>query len=459
MGLKSLPQNITDGPTEFEDVKRSSGTQTTPLQSQDSSHLQANNQIDGPRLIELMQRLPRLAALQEEAVTAQVLSRQRRRALGFRRNDVWMCDAAFMTELQKAIAQGKLKGFEELFRLGNDCQTARDKLGPLEEESILADQRWESQTFRLKTAEDSVYEYFRSEFENANNYPSEMSNEQSSTSEFSPEHESQVLDSESNDSQIDITYHLVDSVADVSSIPPLTLSPRPTIAVSEPGTPQDSMLLGMTETSHIPNTITLSSLELDSHEYDSDSGISAGLDRVLGSSVNENWVGSPQSFTQKPHDSLELYPALLTDFTTSRERVNNWLLQTALLSRQDAIILKNKLELEHLETPSAWAQLVIAWWEHDGAAIPRIRKAAPTDSEVREDGNDDGNDLKSPKTKTNNQTNSHSRPHRNATAGYQAMSPSNLPPEAFMIPLRPPPTPPQRRGSSEIGDSGLRQPP
>jgi hypothetical protein len=149
MGLKSFPQNIIDGSSsiEFEDVKRSSGTQTTPLQSQDSSHLQANNQIDDPRLIELMQRLPRLAALQEESVTAQVLSRQRRRALGFIRNDVWMCDAAFMIELQKAIAQGKLKGFEELLRLGNDCQTARDKLGPLEEESIQADQRWESQTF------------------------------------------------------------------------------------------------------------------------------------------------------------------------------------------------------------------------------------------------------------------------------------------------------------------------
>jgi len=267
------------------------------------------------------------------------------------------------------------------------------------------------------------------------------------------------LGSESNESQIDITHHLVDSVADVSSIPPLTLSPRPTIAMSEPRTPQDSMLLGMTETSHIPNTITRSSLKLDSYEYDSDSGVSAGLDRMLGSSVNDNWLGSPQSFTQKPHNSIELYPALLTDFTTSRERVNNWLLQTALLSRQDAIILKDKLELENLETPSAWAQLVVAWWEHDGAAIPRIRKAAPTDSEVHDDGNDNGNDLKSPKTKTNDQITSHNQTYGNATAGYQAISPSNLPHEAFMISLGPPPTPPQRRGSSEIGDNGLRQPP
>jgi hypothetical protein len=63
--------------------------------------------------------------------------------------------------------------------------------------------------------------------------------------------------------------------------------------------------------------------------------------------------------------SLERYPALLTKFGTSRERIDNWILNSLLLSHLEATLLRNQLIFQISKSPSNWAQLVFAYWELD----------------------------------------------------------------------------------------------
>lgn len=70
--------------------------------------------------------------------------------------------------------------------------------------------------------------------------------------------------------------------------------------------------------------------------------------------------------------SLHLYPELLGDFSTRRMRLNKWLENIILESRLESDILystlRDSLGAEDEQMPSNWAQLVIAYWELDGAA-------------------------------------------------------------------------------------------
>jgi hypothetical protein len=63
--------------------------------------------------------------------------------------------------------------------------------------------------------------------------------------------------------------------------------------------------------------------------------------------------------------SLERYPALLTKFGTIRERIDNWILNSLLLSHLEATILRNQLIFQISKPPSNWAQLVFANWQLD----------------------------------------------------------------------------------------------
>jgi len=113
----------------------------------------------------------------------------------------------------------------------------------------------------------------------------------------------------------------------------------------------------------------------DTLEWDSDSGI-ADINRNPAMSMNENIAQSFQRLPSKHFASLEPYPQLLTDFGSTRDRVNKWLENIALVSRFEGIslftILKDQLEIENASFPSNWAQLVVAYWDLDGASIPHV---------------------------------------------------------------------------------------
>ena len=149
-------------------------TQRTP------DHHQAN----------LMQGLQRLSRLRREAVVSEIGTCQKRPEIESKRHDVCVCDATFMNELQRLIAKEKLKGYEELMRLATQCQIARDNLGPLEEEGTQADQRWEAEIWKLKEADEAVYEGFKSEFQSAETYAPGPESEESSQYKPPSRHES-----------------------------------------------------------------------------------------------------------------------------------------------------------------------------------------------------------------------------------------------------------------------------
>jgi hypothetical protein len=112
-------------------------------------------------------------------------------------------------------------------------------------------------------------------------------------------------------------------------------------------------------------------------EWDSDSGI-ADISRIPITNTNEDLAHSFQELPNKPFTSLEPYPHLLNDFGSTRDRVNKWLENTALVSHFEGIslytILKDQLGKEDALVPTNWAQLVVAYWYLDGASIPQVRR-------------------------------------------------------------------------------------
>lgn len=269
-------------------------------------------ELEGPRnenidFAKFMPALKRVIKLQRETVRAQIEARQKRRIAGFKRRDVSNCDAALMKEVQKLTAQGKLKGFDELLSLAEYCQEARDGLGPLEEEGVEAEQRLEGDFWRLRKAQENLFDDFREEIHIAENYSSVPSSGSTSP------------------------YESVPSLDSPSKKPP---EPR-----------------------------IVDHREVDG-EWETDSGFCDLDRRARAASAN---IEHPPSFVPPIY---ERYPRLLTDFDTKRDRINKWLLNTTLLSRMEATVLKSQLEIERSSAPSSWAELAIANWGTDAAAFP-----------------------------------------------------------------------------------------
>jgi len=320
--------------------------------------------VDESRLLNLMQALQRIARLQREATSAQIEARQKRREATLRRQDVWMWDAKLMAELQRLTAEGKLAGLEELLRIGEQCQDARNDLGPIEQEGIEADQQWEGNIWNLRQAEEHLYKEFAYEFEAAGSYPPAPISVASSEYNTSSEPGNQPLNKELEKNHSVIPYQAGASAASSSSF-----LERPQVYETndEPneGIRQDSILLGV------------GGPEVEGFAMYSDSGI-GDIDKTLGQESSKGLVIPPQSASESQPTVTELYPHLLTDFASKRERINNWLENTVLISRMEATslftIVKELLEAENIQMPSNWSQLVVAYWELDAAALPRKRR-------------------------------------------------------------------------------------
>lgn len=345
----------------------------------------------------LMQDLNRLSKLQEEASHAQIDARQKRREASFKRQDVWLRDAEFMRCIQELNAQGHFNGFNNLTQLANKCQLARDELGPVEQEGIEAEQIWEGQLWELQRAEERIYADYQDEFEEAATYSSDSKSAISAENQQPAAPEGQDVET-ANPNIIPPTPEQSPARSTIS-LPNHQTAPMKaditTITPSNTKEPRNAMLLDLVESAE--KEVALSPAET-LLEWDSDSGI-ADINLVPIRDTSEDLVRSLQKLPNKQYASLEPYPQLLNDFSSTRDRVNKWLENTVLLSRFEGVsmytILKDQLARENALLPTNWAQFVVAYWDLDGASIPHVRRQRsvrePTQSE---DQNEDNGKLK-----------------------------------------------------------------
>jgi hypothetical protein len=330
----------------------------------------------------LMQGLQRVARLQEEVTTTQINFRQKRREAAFKRETVWDLDEKFMRELQKLIAQGRgnLQGdFKRLEELADECQAARDVLGPVEQENIEAEQRWEGQIWSLRQAENQVYRDFETEFCVAESYPPASPSVDSSHYESPSEPESEIFENDIIGGQSSL----------LAPSPAMTL-PRSFVDANQPRNPElhaashgskalNPTLLGLED-----HQTEATPLAMDIERWDSDSGI-GDIDRAPQTWITQGLIGPHQRLPAR-HYTSELYQNLQTDFGTKRDRINRWLENNALASRIEATsiftILKDQMNAENEQVPSNWAQLVVAYWELDGAAKPEKHEPCPSEKDL-----------------------------------------------------------------------------
>ena len=328
--------------------------------------------VDKSRLTEYMQGLQRVARLQEEAMDAQIDARQKRREAGFKRQDVWICDAEFMRQIQVLGAERRFEGMEDLLKQAERCQKARDSLGGPEQEGIEAEQRWEGRIWELQQAQERLTRDFQHEYRVANTYP--PAPQSASSSEYSAQSDAaKGSDEDSGTEDISAQIRPTDSVASSSSLI-IRSAEKEDFDLQGPNTLETSNLLGIDTTKITPPYA-------EAVEWESDSGI-GDLDRPPDTSMDEDLVQSFQPLPNRQYHSIELYPQLLTDFTSTRDRISKWLENTALISRLESLslftILKDQLDRDSAILPSNWAQLVVGYWELDGATNPHAHLSEPS---------------------------------------------------------------------------------
>jgi hypothetical protein len=321
-------------------------------------------QVGSSRFIQLMQAMKRMSRLHKQAISAQINARQKRRAAGFKRRDVWICDAAFMKELQVLMAQEKLRDFEGaegLLKLAEECQTVRNDLGPLEQDGTEAEQQLEGEIWELQQAADSMYDDFEKELASAEMYPSAPTSASSSSYQSKSEYGyGRESEDHANDNTMDM-FRPPDSVASTSSFN--VMLPEPAIDL---GTSQDYMLRGVNDMRKFRGS-------------DPDSAI-GDIDSPYERWTPGDLIGPFQPVQRTSSASLARYPELITEIETTRERVNKWLLNTTLLSHLEADILRQQLDSQMNSTPSNWSQLVVAYWGKDEAAEPSQKKVSRSQS-------------------------------------------------------------------------------
>jgi len=311
----------------------------------------------GDQLLNMVRSLKEVVKLQKLAMEAQIDAREKRREAGFKRRDVWTRDATFMKELQRLIAKDQLQGFNELAKLAGECQVARNELGPLEEQGTQAEQRLEGEIWKLQIAEERMKDRFHDELqavEDASAQSDSDSSEKSSISES--EDEDEGLQPTGSDQKA--AY--ISTVS--SSADPLLTSINHELS-------QEILLFGIED-----HAFEAEIAGNDTSFWDSDSGF-GDIDQSLDNWTKNDVIGPHLPLPFFYSRSIYRYPELTTDFTTRREQINKWLLETLLLSHHEVNILMDQLKNEINPVPSNWSQLVIAYWELDGMATSTKRQS------------------------------------------------------------------------------------
>ncbi len=394
--------------------KPAAGSQENLPPSQEENVVEADQEhgkIDESRIVELMQNIKRIERLRREAATAQIEARQKRREAAIKRREVWMCDAKFMEEIQHLSAKGELSTDNDLTRLAAKCQDSRNVLGPVEQEGIDAEQRWEQHTWLLQQAEIQLLTEFDSEFAIAETYPSGPSSVASSQYKPPSGHESSVSTMEEQSglgfgrvnsvaSSISI-QHLIQGEEDFSfpvsgSGPQLSIISDLVASPSQAGLEQKNMY-PTAIFSDFPENASNTGLQENNDKYATESSSGVGdIDRSLG---------HVESLPDRQYAALEIFPCSTTDFSSKRTMINQWLENNVLTSHFEAVYLfsalKATLDAEDKAMPSNWAELVIAFWKLDGAANPRFHESAsnpdrPRKKEARDETENEKNDNAQP---------------------------------------------------------------
>ena len=367
MLMAAVPNNVTlisEGATSL-----SAGNEEFGVRSMNGSEFSTPNEpiridlggkIGGSRFVDLMQGLQKLVRLRFSATNSSVFARQKKREASIKRQNVWSSDAKFMEEIQRLAALGKLEEFDELQRLAKECQITRDGLGPIEQEAIETEQEWEGKIWILRQAEDDFQFEFQYEFEVADSYPALPDSVASSHSESGPSSK------RSNEDGAE-TLPLFPSTLQPSQREENTLSnSEANLTFSQLRDSRDNIVGkdGLEEQFFAAiSPITYS-----------DSGLGDIDEKIPLSPAFGGFIRTPPEIQRTHPSSNEFYPHLLADFVSKRDRINKWLENTVLQSHFEGMslfnILTRKLDLENLSVPSNWAELVMAYWEHDEAATP-----------------------------------------------------------------------------------------
>jgi len=301
-----------------------------------------------------MRGLKAVATFQSEAVDAAIEAREKRREAAIKREQVWLSDAKFMEEIQRLSALGRFSASNELRVLSDQCQNARNSLGPIEEDGIQAERHWEGSIWQLQRAEESLYTEFEFEFTTAKSSSSTASSVITSESVTSS---NQSSEKSSLDRHPWIPFGRVDSVASSISIEHTRREvdiPSNTDAASS----QESILVDLIESAAQENKTK--------YATGCDSGI-ADIDEPFG---------PLDPLPRRLYAPLELFPHSVTDFCSKRAMINDWLENNVFASQVEAIhlftALRTRLEAENKKTPSNWAELIIAYWRLEGAANPHV---------------------------------------------------------------------------------------
>jgi len=329
----------------------------TPLDRHQTDQDKSEECISGARFRHLMGELKSLHKLQQEASHAQMAAETESRRVKWAREDIGNSDAAFMKELQFLQSQGLLEGCVSLAKLADQCKSARDVIGPLEEKRSRLEAEWYGTLWEMEEAQKAFFAEFASEFESAESYSSVSSSESSTIDyETTPRDDNSAFEKRTPP----ITQLRVNR-----SVPSSTKMSAPT-----PGRYHDVADLVISTSASAPGLMT-SLLDQSQYEqslasYSDPEEMVKDLDLLPESTPAQETSSS--SAIDGHHPSIELYPELLIDFGTKRDRINKWLLHTTLLTRMEARLLREQLNLESPAHPSDWAQLVIAYYELDGAS-------------------------------------------------------------------------------------------
>jgi len=305
----------------------------------------------------MVRSLKEVIRLQKLAMEAQIDAREKRREAGFKRRDVWTRDAVFMKELQRLVAQERLAEFSELFKLAGECQVARNELGPLEEQGVRAEQRLEGEIWKLQKAEEKLNDVFHDELQATDNLSTPSSSDSSVDSSISEsESESEGLQP-TGTGRIQLPRFAMPLAATEPFLASINQEPS-----------QEILLSGIHD-----HSFESDEAEKDPSNWDADSGVGE-IDQTLDTWTKTDLVGRKISLPDTSSRSISRYPELLVDFRTRRDQINQWLLQTLLLSHHEVNILVDQLKREINPVPSNWSQLVIAYWELDEVATPVNRQ-------------------------------------------------------------------------------------
>lgn len=348
---------LTEDPKPEEDVKGQS------MGDHISSFGETGQQI--AQLGEATRQLQRLGPLRKDTIVALIQARERMREYSYKREQVSTSSANFMREVQTLQAQGKLAGSDTLSVLYEDLLLLRDILGPLEKDSIDAQRAGDRRLVKLIKEEKAAYTTLKSPLVSFGNDLREGGSFASEDFGSESDYDSFRFDNDDVDDLADGTSIQLESPASRTKLSSLTPPQSPSMA----GPSHDiafspfSIRSGMDD-QDLGDGMEENNISIGPSEYYSDVQTPSKIDNRLDS---RPYGYSIPDFTSKKANMTnpDLYSSLLLDFKTARERVNGWLMYNPLVSRWEADILKERLDMEDQGMPSNWAQLVVAWWSKD----------------------------------------------------------------------------------------------